>query len=394
MPHLQEKSESKGQNRGIQRAPSDGSTSSSEMPIREAKKGVLLGSEGLMSLAANAALRSKQVVSYESCDEERSPEDTSTPLSRPNKAVTPSPYGASASRSTPTHFGPMMTIYGNKRLLTSPIRSKKRSTDSENEVRKSPSPTMAQPEHLRYRIGSPTDKDSVKKNLNEELSKKRVLDQAEFDDVVKRARSSETSESVNAGKARTESPVPSSFPKKKPIISPTSSGEKGEDDESTGTAPRAGRFPYGRAFGHPGYAPPPPPFGHPAHPYVHPYAHAYPAFGAAYPPQPGFMAGRPHHPAFYPPYPPPGHSFRPPLAGSPPMAGLHHLGKEVKGPVTPAEKLRASPRPDSRSPIDWQLATAQGPVPSTNRCIPLKAPILSRYWRYVFRSLYFSFLVY
>lgn len=109
----------------------------------------------------------------------------------------------------------------------------------------------------------------------------------------------------------------------------------------------------------------PPPQVHVAHPpYPSPYAPAY---------------GHPTLPSYHPRYHlPESH------AGN--GSSQHRNGAEAKPPSAPqssnAKRLGAGAvAPKIKSVAEWQRATlATGKAPSANRCMPLKAPIPSKYW--------------
>jgi hypothetical protein len=208
------------------------------------------------------------------------------------------------------------------------------------------------------------------------------------------------------------------------MISPTSSSEKGEDDESTGTQTRGAAYPFtGRPYAHPPYPSHLPPYSPPSHhqtyggPPPPPFGSGYPMYGV-YPPPPHYMNGHPagHPPPFYPPYPHPHHMMHhyrphsklpPPYAGSPhrrmPPTGKAPMGMApvVQNQVTgvkstteaqsgqedgshpfPATSMSNDGNVSSiQSVAEWQRAAlSTGKPPSAHRCVPLKEPIPSKYW--------------
>jgi hypothetical protein len=417
MPHLQENNDAQTM-KGEASSPSRGGAST-ELPIKEAREGYLSGSESPSFTATASKLSNlpKKVDSFGSTEEQGTPRDTSTPRSQPTKqsVITPSPFGPMVHRAPEMKYGPVVTVYGNTRLVPSPIRVKRRVSNSGEEDKvdnRSPSPKMAQPSNLRYRdmYSTPPSKALVNKfakSSEKESPRKRSLGQFEFNEAIKKAktdraespdyaRSSSVCGDDEASQHSPAAPVPT---KKKRMISPTSSGEKGEDDESTGTAPRGATFPFtGRGYPYP---PHPPPYASHHHPYgapPPPYGSAYPMYnGYPPPPPPHYMGG--HPPPFYPPYPPhPAmmHHHRPHSRLPPHYAGSPHRmpGNEM-APVTSsdvskkgsaAQPTTAPSPPDDRSSAiqsvaEWQRAAlTTGKPPSAKRCVPLTEPIPSKYW--------------
>ena len=427
MPHLQDTNDAEKNTqssvKGTAATLADIPSSSPDLPIKEAREGYLSGSEGLKTLlAASASKQSKpEQVSFESTEDERTQVETSTPSQSnhtPKQMITPSPYGALANRAPPSPYGPMLSIYGNNRLFPSPIRVKKRTPSSDDEKsaggNSSPGPQMGTPTHLRYggvyAMSTPSPKCVSRQASQEGVEKespsnKRPITQIQFNDAMKKAKMVRSGSPGPTGSDLAQiNEVPA---KKKPIISPTPSGEKGGDEESTRSPTRAHRFPAG-PYSHPHYPPhlsPYPP--HAPHAYGVPPPHfpaGYPMYGA-YPPPPHYMHGHPagHPPAFYPHYPPPHmmHHYRPHSKVPPHFPGPHRAGpptgKAAMGmvPVAPpatAVKTEGQPGQEERtftkkgvaaihSVAEWQRAAlSNGKPPSANRCVPLNEPIPSKYW--------------
>ena len=414
MPHLQEKNDAEekvfsGHNRPKVNGTTPTNISSSELPIREAREGYLSRSEGLLSLAMTATHQKKpdKVESFEST-EERTADNTTTPtLLRSKQFVSPSPDGVSGTRPLYRPYGPMLSVYGGSRILPSPIRVKRKVSGSEDEreSESSTSPVMNQPTNLRY--GEKLSMTTLTPKGQKGNQKKRPIVQMEFDEASKKAkpdRSAFPSSSAH-NESLPHSPVTLASTTKKAIISPSSSGEKGEDDDSTVPVPRGvvHSRPYDR-FRHPPHFPPYSPLVH-HHAYgAHPSPpYGYPPYGGYPPPSPylgGHRVGQP--PRLYPPYSNPRHHMMHPPRPHPFTAHYArslHRGTTTKpnmgmAPMTLGEgagkktaKTDGSTRlpNDTNSPIksvaEWQQASkASGKPPSANRCVPLEEPIPSRYW--------------
>lgn len=420
MPHLQEKDLDGAKVHGHHSL-----STSHDLPIKEAKEGFLKGTEGLPTMMMTSSQIQNSPVKVESFGSTEQPrrsvsEDAAcTPQAHSTKTgvITPSPYGSSIHRGM--IGGPIITIFGNKKLVPSPIRVKRRVSNSEDDHPEDSDPSMSQPTNVRY---SDSDDTSQKPFLShqvndagekdESLPKKRLLSQLETNACLsskkhkdERAHSPENmlDSASSVGDDGKSTPTPK---KKKPIISPASSGEKGEDDESAGPMPRGMAYhPYGpRGYPgppppgyprhHPGYLVPPPGFGPPP-----PYPGSYPMYGA-YPPHPGhYMGGPPGpHAPYYPPYPPHPHHHHPGMApyARPPMPpgkypppspypGSAHSPLPNKSNHLSSEASKAGrPGPTEhaiKSVAEWQRAAiSTGKPPSANRCVPLKEPIPSKYW--------------
>jgi hypothetical protein len=395
MPHLQEKVDEKNDH-GSRGGPS--MSCGSDLPITEAKEGFLEATEGLLTMKKmNSASGPPRAVS----------EDASfTPQTHSAKqsVITPSPYGFSKNQGI--KYGPMVTIFGNKKLVPSPIRVKRRVSNSEDyndEDALGTSNSMGQPTNLRYAEDYSTPSRSrlthtVSEGFEtDEPTKKRLLGQLENgeESVAKKTKlSSEQSHEDQCNRSAAINTDASlkielSAGTKKPVISPTSSGEKGEDDEIAPSAPPSGAYP---PYAHHGFNPQP--YAPRRHPYPPsygqpPYAGGFPMYnGYPPPPPPHHFAGGPSSaPPFYPPYPP--HhpammrQFSRPMPPHP-FPGSPHRMMQGRPAVPPGEMPRNSPPPQEpgiNSVADWRRAAmSNGKPPSANRCVPLKEPIPSKYW--------------
>jgi hypothetical protein len=403
MPHLQDESEEKFRQ---DKLPGDaiGSISkdldsNSELPIQEAREGYLGLSDPVVSALASkvSAAASNKVESFESMEaNSRSPT-----ASRPIKPViTPSSVSSNARltslpRTAPSKNGPILTLFGDKSISSSPIRVKRRVSQSEEEEDDEDDLiVMSQPSHLR--LGSPTavthtgkrcvssDQDNYSDNYSSgaegsprKVQKKMKMDQSSRTSVVTK---------VNG--------VP-----KKRTISPTSSGEKGEDDDHTEASgpPYLHYNPYEKSF-----------HGQPTAHY-HPPAFAFggiPPYGAGYPMYPGYPAhrlpyasplamghihGHPGAPGFFPSYPHAVHMMHQPRHLYPPFSPRHRMSeamppKRGTGAVETSLDSKGIDRGNTKkeslkSGADWQQSTmSAGNSPSANRCVPLKEPLPSKSW--------------
>eukprot|EP00980_Cylindrotheca_fusiformis_P007221 scaffold1525_cov142-Cylindrotheca_fusiformis.AAC.21 len=329
----------------------------------------------------------------ESFDSDESGESSSR-----KQVITPSPHGGSASPASPIgKKGPVLSIFGMTRLFSSPIRVKKRVSIDDNDEKKA----LQDGDEVS---GNPQEESQEKslrggrkpslptlKSLSSEKVQKRKLEQSE---------STETTETPKRAKAETSEPTSTPLPKKKPIISPASSAERIEDDESTGTRSSAAAA---AAAAHAFHGVPSPPFHHryPNYPPLHHHAYGglYSPYAPAYPPMYGYVA--PHHPhahygapppsMYYPPYPPRPNmmaQFHTPRRGAAPKKmGMAPIKKE---PAPAGRQATQSPSPPPTaeakdttiaSVADWQrAAVADGSPPSTNRCVQLAEPIPSKFW--------------
>lgn len=402
MPHLQEKTEEiHGRSNEKSSMPPH-----SDLLITEAKEGFLDATEGLLTIKgmnsqapSNATLRSV------------SEDSTATPNHHhhgPKQSViTPSPFGSSEYACP--KFGPIMTIFGNKKLVPSPIRVKRRvshSEDDDNDVEGTTG--MAQPTNLRYVDGYTTPTKAAVPNHagsldTDEHPKKRLLGQLEKDESV--AKKSRMVEEEYDEERRVEDGYES--PETKAVITPASSGEKGneEDGAPTGGPPGGAYPPYGHHHGmaypqqYPGYpprrhpygAPPPPGYGQP------PFAGGYPMYNGYPPPPPAHFMGRPGAPMgapYYPPYPAHNPAMMrqyPPRAVPPqPFPASSSTPQRMMGRPSGPPREMADPAPSQdlaaiQSVAEWrQAALANGKPPSANRCVPLKEPIPSKYWGWVY----------
>lgn len=201
-------------------------------------------------------------------------------------------------------------------------------------------------------------------------------------------------------------------PSKQRVISPSSSVEhatgKSQDDESACGANHEKRSRSETSEGPqsgPARFPPHPPTADSRYgsaPYQPPYYQSGPGmYGYPPPPPPSYPDGSHHHGWRMPPsgsFPPP-HGAASPYAHTYPPRGYGHptmpprsyppRGMNLEKPVdrkssgTPTQQTSAQNvgAPKIKSVAEWQRATlATGKAPSANRCMPLKAPIPSKYW--------------
>lgn len=370
----------------------------SDLPITEAKEGFLQATEGLLTMKTmTSASGPPRAVSEDTAF-------TPQPHSAKQSVITPSPYGSSTNPGP--KFGPIVTIFGNKKLVPSPIRVKRRVSNSEDDDVDAPgtSNTMGQPTNLRYAedYSTPTRSrlsHTVSEGFEtEEPTKKRLLGQLENGEASESAaakkpkqNSEQTnfSAAINNDAAKESSAKIEVSPESNPVISPASSDEKGDEDDVAPPAPHSGAYPpyaHHGGFNPQAYAPrrhpyPPAPYGQP------PYA-GYPMYNGYPPPPPHlFAGGHSNAPPFYPPYP----SHHPAMMHqfSRPMhphafPGSPHRMMPGKPAVPPSEIARHSPPPQDQginSVADWRRAAlTNGKPPSANRCVPLKEPIPSKYW--------------
>lgn len=403
MPHLQEKDADDRHDVAVHGHHS--SSRSHDLPIKEAKEGFLKGSEGLPAMMMTSSQIKNSPVKVESFGSTEEPrrsvsEDTAcTPQAQSTKqgVITPSPYGTTVHRGI--RNGPILTIFGSKKLVPSPIRVKRRVSNSEDDhLEEGSDSRMSDPTNVKYVDGFTTPR---KSNLShqvsdlgekDEMPKKRLLSQLETNDDTKKTMRSESPEYQIPFEPEGGKSTPK---KKKRVISPSSSGEKGDDDESAGMGPRGmAHLPYGpRAYPpppgyprhHPGYPGPPPGYGAPP-----PYRGSYPMYGGFPPPPPGHFMGAPAAPPhpYYSPYPPPPPHMvqpyaRPPMPPGqyppPPFQGSAHSRMPNK-PTLDTSKARPTELA-IKSVAEWQQAAlSTGKPPSANRCVPLKEPIPSKYW--------------
>lgn len=369
MPHLQEKNEAEATSQTINRS----------TPKRE--------SEGLPIMAATE--KQSQAVGRDSYDSDESEQESSSR----NQVITPSPYANSSSPLSPKRKqGPLLSIFGSTRLFSSPIRVKKRVSVDEEEKKNpqgeeaSDGQELGQPKNLRYgrKQSLPTAK-----SLSFDKIQKRQLEQTEPTSTSKKAKT-ELPENTKSQEECT--PVP----KKKPIISPASSAERVDDDESTGTLSRGASYPFrggtNSQFHHryPHYPPP----------HHHAYGGPYSPYGPGYPMYSGYANSLHPHAhfgappsAYYPPYPP-RHNMMSPFRSAPrglptnaPMgmaAVKKSTGAQRQVPRDASSSGRAAGQAkDSAiaSVAEWQrAAVADGSPPSAKRCVPLTEPIPSKFW--------------
>ena len=370
------------------------------------------GVDQLLSVAATATKQQP--------DERRSPEECTPSHPSQKQMITPSPLIASREQ------GPMLSIYGNSRIYTSPIRVKNRSLISEAVKQQSDAsltlPTMKHPSNLRY--GSPSSLASPPprrisyarvSSYDEQSDKKRCVESPDNTEMVKRARTAKSvrvevssvketavqklQKELNSSEQTESTIVVPAGPKKKAIISPSHSGEKGEADESNGPAHQGATYPLGaRPYPH---APYPPPHMHPygmrspyGAPMPPPCGNGHPMYSSYPPPPPHYMDGR--HvapPSYYSPYPPHPvhpmmHHYRhpsqlpPPYNVAPPPAAKGAAAATSVKHATPTNSPKGDDEGNSiKSVAEWRRAAlATGKAPSANRCLPLQEPIPSKYW--------------
>eukprot|EP00934_Nitzschia_sp_Nitz4_P008915 Nitzschia sp. Nitz4//scaffold75_size92586//50641//52505//NITZ4_004857-RA/size92586-snap-gene-0.51-mRNA-1//1//CDS//3329557711//8905//frame0 len=395
MPHLQEKTADKPI--GMDAIGTSSTAPCSDFPIREAREGYLSGTEGLPTVMVtsgrilNSPVKVESFGSSEDVSRVSSVDDvTATPLGHSTKhsVVTPSPFTNRGER-----FGPIVTIYGTKKLSASPIRVKRRVSNSEDDNEDEPVvPGMSAPTNLRYvdSYSTPTKTAQKAESESRDCTSKRLLDQLEGEQSSTKRQKSERTESPASvpsmpDESSQTSPRSTNVRQKKPLITPTSSNEKVDEDEAAATMHRGQVFP---PYGHKGYPrapfphhlayPGPPGYGPPPHPHYH----GYPPYGVYGMPPPmmgsPFFPGYPPHPGMMRPFPgrvPPPGKVHPHFMGSP--ARMHP--KPEDDASTPSNA-----KPDAeaiRSVADWQQAAlTNGKPPSANRCVPLKEPIPSKYW--------------
>lgn len=378
MPHLQERVMDKSPGRvGLSQSMSMGS----EAPITEASEGFLQATEGLLTIKGMTSAR--QTSSSEGPPRAVS-EDASysyTPQTHAPKpgVITPSPSGGGQQRPS---YGPIVTIYGKKKLVASPIRVKRRVSQAEEDCDEG-SPEMAQPTNLRYGedFSTPTKVVTVEEPTSEhrdEPLKKRLLGQLERDMMVspKRQRVEDSDSDDSLSSKDDDLSKDSSSDGSKPVISPTNS------EECVPAMSQAGF--HGHGYGTCPHQPYPPP--HSA--YAQPYPGSFPMYsGYPPPPPPGtHMMGRPGAhpmPPHYPPYPPHHH---------PVMHPHHHPSVVPHVFAMPQHGMPGNSAPDMmRNPplskdelgimANWHGANmSAGETHCTNRCLPLKEPIPSKYW--------------
>jgi hypothetical protein len=443
MPHLNE-TESKESKSAVVTLKKNNSTPeiSESIPTsapKESKASLMNGVDQLLSVAATESATKQK------SDERRSPDECTPSHSSKKQLITPSPVAAAAgsqshsqphshsqSHSLPREQGPMLSIYGNSRIYTSPIRVKNRSPSSEAVKQQSEAslalPTMEHPSNLRYG-SSPSSWASPPprrisygrvSSYEEHSDNKRPVESPDITEMVKRARTAESvqveqqsscvketrssvQQELNSSDGTETTFVIPAGPKKKAIISPSNSGEKGEEDESTGPAHQGAAYPLGaRPYPHAPYPPPHmhpygmgPPYGAPMPP---PYGNGHPMYPSypPPPPPPHYMDGR--HvapPSYYAPYPTHPHAhpmmhhyrhpsqFPPPYPGAPPPTAL--AKGAAAGSVKQSNRTKSPQGTDGgnsiKSVAEWQKAAlATGKAPSANRCLPLKEPIPSKYW--------------
>jgi hypothetical protein len=440
MPHLQASLQCKlspggeqgpgtsfGSGRAASGDPSASASSSEHLPIQEATKGYLGTSDPVVAMANKAEKAEK--VSFDESVEGGSMTATSSPSaeSRISKSlVTPSPHAsqsrlpagtitsnehcvetAPASReSSASEEGspPILTIYGSGRLFHSPIRVKRRVSHSEDdEVAEATTTKMNSntASHLRYGGASPV-KDMARpvlirrgSSMGKRSSSDDSEDVAEGTPASKRAKADEgNNDIVSTEDLETsveEAAAAMAGMRKKPVISPSSSGEKLESHHEPMNArppmPSYNHRPPSQYYQHSHHQAPYhyPPYSHPSYGYgsgSHSMYHGY---------LPHAASGHPPHSGYYPPYPnvPPHsamHAYRPPpyapaldhptkkTAKATPNRSSSSTSKDAAGPES------AKPGSETYSTVSSEWQPAAGMPPSTNRCVPLKEPVPNKAW--------------
>ena len=397
MPHLQERGDDKA---GSRPSLSRSFSSGSELPITEAKEGFLQATEGLLTIRSMNMTSTTPTDSYAPA-RTVSDDASATPQSHYAKqsVVTPSPFSSGGHQGG--RAGPIVTIFGTKKLVPSPIRAKRlgENTTEGDDEESGDTTHMSHPTNLRYNdsYSTPT-KPLLSHTVSEgfetdDAPKKRLLNQLEKDagPAAKKTRVAnveyldEEDLTTSNDETRESAHVESSSRNKKPIISPTSSTEKIEDDEAARSMKRTVAPP---PYGHDFHAQP---YTHHRYPYppgyVQPPYGAYPMYGAYPPPPHPCYMGRPAAPHFYPAYPPHHPAMMHRFHSAPPaqpFRGSPHPAMPTERAVPSPEVPRSSPPPSNseiKSVQEWRKAAlTTGKPPSANRCVPLKEPIPSKYW--------------
>ncbi|CAJ1946344.1 unnamed protein product [Cylindrotheca closterium] len=371
-------------------------------------------SETLPIMAATK--KQSMEIKGDSYDSDDAVQTSSSASSSKQEVITPSPSGASAAPNSPKPTkGPFLSIYGSTRLFSSPIRvnNKKRTLAATDESTD----------------GSADEESSASSQEEEVKTSPSTAQSPSFEKTNKPEKTLEDDSSVpSTKKARIESsPEPTTTKSqdqgsvRKPIISPTSSNENKEDDESTSQFSHGSAQPYyGRqAFQHRyPHQYPPPPHHSPYAPHHHPYGghgagyHQYPppvgynmyAAPGMYPPrhpqapQVGHHYGAPPPNMYYPGPPPPQyhhhHPHYPPrhLMMSPVRVAQREfpMRRAESVPVSDASASQASsksslapspsPSTESSKEAAAMMANNDARPPNTKRCIALKEPLPAKHW--------------
>jgi hypothetical protein len=405
MPHLQDEADDKYRQDERTGDPVRSSGrdvgAAADLPIQEATKGYLGTSDpGVSALASKVSAAANKVDSFESTEANAcSPpaNRTSKPVITPSSAISNTGL-ESPPRSAPGN-GPILTLYGNKSISPSPIRVKRRVSQSEEED-EDDHIVMSHPTHLRHG-GPPAITHAGKRCVSS--------DQDNYSDSIKsstegsprkmiKLNGNPSSRSVETAKVSSTSGIP-----KKRTISPTSSGEKGEDDDHTEPSgrPYLHFHTYEKNFHGPGsayYHPHPPSLafgGPPPYGSGYPIYHGYPPHRLPYasPLAIGHLHGHPGAGGFFPPYPHAAQMMHQPRHLYPPFPSCHVLAgaTPIKRGAGVVETLSIDSKVENKgnkesfkSVADWQQSTlSSGKPPSANRCVPLKEPVPSKYWGYV-----------
>lgn len=374
MPHLQEKDVTEEKSRsGSKLARS--LSSSSDVPITEAKEGFLQATEGLLTIKGmTSAHQTSSLFGHPRAVSEDASCTPRAGATKQKSIITPSPF---AGAHHPNMYGPVVTIFGNKKLVPSPIRMKKRDSQAEEDCEEG-SQAMSQPTNLRYanNFSTPIKKldngDAANVAATEPIKKRLVgkMDKC-IESPGKKAR---VEESLCDDTISSQDEDPNeTLGSRKPVISPTNSEEGPPSLHQSGYFPPYGGYPMRH---HPNYH--------------HPYPEAYPMYHG-YPPHPGsahFIGGPGAPPmAHYRPFPPPHPSHHHPMMIHPHPTALHGYSPHRRGPMPDhhsPDMVRSSARQmdEHNSVTDWHSGSisSAGQAPSAKRCLPLKEPIPSKYW--------------
>ena len=379
MPHLQEKvttDPSRPESTKYRASPS-------EAPITEAKEGFLQATEGLLTIKGMVSAhhqRSSSLGPPRAVSEDASSTPRTTYAATKQSVITPSPFaGSHHQHHHHRHmYGPIVTVFGNKKLVPSPIRVKRRTSSQAEEDCEDGAPEMGRPTNLRYadnystptrEVGSsevvPGDSESLKKRL---LGKMEL--ELHTESAAKKARVQDCESEDDVATQDDESKETSGS--RKPVISPTNSEEGPPSVQRTGFFPPYGAYPQQ-------------PYHPQHHGTYHHYAAAYHMYHGFPPPHAAHFGGRTGAASMpqYPPYPP--HHY-PMMMMHPDASSPHRFSAPqqqtmhgMPGPdITRSSSL---PNDEIHSVPDWRRsAMSDGRPVSANKCLPLKEPIPSKYW--------------